>query len=329
MSTNDTSPYASAPEVHGRTTASAPGPDPSRPHLDPSRPFMAHIRTRWWAPILVIPIVLIGMFATQLILTLIVAGIEHAISGRPLTSMGITPLMLLGVNLSLVTGAIIALVCLRWIAGVPWRGALASGRRFSWGRLGRTAAIALVVVVIVFGLEALAEPLPPMALTANAVALIIVTLLTTPLQAAAEEIMYRGVIGPLVGSWIRPATAAVVVGVIVSSLMFGMSHFASDPWLIAYYVTFGLCGALMAVITRGLESSIAFHAVNNTILFIITALSASDQGVEIDRSAGQGGPFMLVFMGMDLLVVASVWLLERRHRSRKKSVSGAPPVQNR
>ena len=151
-------------------------------------------------------------------------------------------------------------------------------------------------------------------------------MLTTPLQAAAEEVVFRGVIGEMVASWIRPASLALVVGIIASSLIFGASHGSVDPWLFAYYSIFGLSGALMARITDGLEASIAFHASNNTLLFIATALTIGDQGLTIDRSAGSGGPFMLVFIALDLVLVAIVWLLEKRRRARSAATDPARAV---
>jgi membrane protease YdiL (CAAX protease family) len=88
-----------------------------------------------------------------------------------------------------------------------------------------------------------------------------------------------------------------------------------DPWLLAYYVIFGLSMAAMALISRGLEAPIAFHVMNNLIMMIVGALFAGGEGVVVDRSVGMGGPYMLVFIAVDLVAVALVWLYERRQRS--------------
>lgn len=312
--------------------------DPRRPHVDPARPFGAHVRTRWWAPLVVIPVVLIGMLILQVISTFVTIPYELFIGGHSTEEFTnadaptLTPVMMLGVNLSLIATGLLALLALRVIAGVPWRAAFAVGRRFSWGRLLRTAGVMAPVILVFFALMELLFPSVPMTgeagfgITATGLALLAITVLTTPLQAAAEEVVFRGVIGEMVASWIRPASLALVVGIIASSLIFGASHGSVDPWLFAYYTIFGLSGALMARITDGLEASIAFHASNNTLLFIATALTIGDQGLTIDRSAGSGGPFMLVFIALDLLLVAIVWLLEKRRRARSAATDPARAV---
>lgn len=41
---------------------------PRRPRIEADRRFGAHVRTRWWAPLLVLPVVLIGMLVIQIVL---------------------------------------------------------------------------------------------------------------------------------------------------------------------------------------------------------------------------------------------------------------------
>src|SRR5690625_6636368 len=70
--------------------------------------------------------------------------------------------------------------------------------------------------------------------------------------------------------------------------------------------------AAIAVISRGLEAPIAFHVTNNLIMMVLAALFAGGEAVEIDRSVGMGGPFMLGFIAVDLVAIGFVWLYERR-----------------
>src|SRR5699024_2593065 len=67
------------------------------------------------------------------------------------------------------------------------------------------------------------------AVTSTTVGLLVVALLTTPLQAAGEELMFRGAVMPLIASWIRAAKPALVVGLVSSSLIFGLVHLSLDP----------------------------------------------------------------------------------------------------
>src|SRR5699024_7984421 len=148
--------------------------------------------------------------------------------------------------------------------------------------------------------------------------LIAVAVLTTPLQAAGEELLFRGAILPAVASWIRAVKPALVVGMIGSSLVFGAMHASLDPWLLSYYTAFGFCMAAMALISRGLEAPIAFHATNNLLMMVAGALFAGGEGVVIDRSVGMGGPFMLVVIALDVVAVLLVWWYERHLRARRR-----------
>ncbi|MFC0674362.1 CPBP family intramembrane glutamic endopeptidase [Brachybacterium hainanense] len=300
-----------------------PGPAPSDAALRraaaviPGRPFGAHLRMSWWRPLVILPVLAIAMFGVQIVLLMIVVLLEYALTGRDPADPSMTPLMLLATNLSLLVLAPLALLLLVLVGGAPWRSALRLGRTFSWRRLGSLLLVFGVLIGAVYAVTSMIWPLGTTpVITATTVALIAVALLSTPLQAAAEEVVFRGVITAAIASWVRPARIAIVLGITVSSVLFGLAHGAGDPWLIAYYVTFGLSMALMALISRGLEAPIAFHVMNNVISMVIGAVSAGGGGLVIDRSAGAGGPFMLVFIALDLVAVAIVWLLERRRATR-------------
>src|SRR5699024_6903220 len=105
---------------------------------------------------------------------------------------------------------------------------------------------------------------------------------------------------------------ALVVGLVSSSLIFGLVHLSLDPWLLAYYSVLGASMAAIAVISRGLEAPIAFHLTNHLIMVVLAALFAGGEAVEIDRSVGLGGPFMLGLIAGDLRAIGFVWLYERR-----------------
>lgn len=306
-----TTPHPSAPPAD-----SAPVPAPS---VDDSRPFGAHLRMSWWKPLIIIVVPLVFMLVAQFVLTLAVAIIEMAAFGRDPMSLEMTPLMMLAANLSLALMGPLAVLLTAWLGKVPWRRALASPRALSGRRFAGYLAGFGVLVLAALAVMMLAAPeqsgLGQFAITGTTVGLVAVALLTTPLQAAGEELAFRGAFMPAIASWIRPARAAMIVGLVGSSIVFGLVHFSVDPWLLTYYTLFGACMALLAMITRGLEAPIAFHVSNNVILMVISALFAGGGGVEIDRSVGMGGPFMLVFIAIDLVAVALVWL-EQRRRAR-------------
>ena len=299
-------------------TMSAPSPSPA-PELDDSRPFGAHLRMSWWKPLVIIPVLLIAMFVLQFAFTLVAILVETAAFGRDPMDLTISPLMMVAVNLSLAAMGPLAVLLTALIARVPWRSLLASPRRISMRRWGVYTGTFALLVLAMLGISALIAPemvgLQGFAITGTTIGLVLVALLTTPLQAAGEEMMFRGALMPAVASWIRAAKPALIVGMIASSILFGLVHMSVDPWLLTYYTAFGACMAAMAVISRGLEAPIAFHVTNNVIMMVAGALFADGQGIVIDRSVGMGGPFMLLAIAVDLTAVAIVWLYERRQRT--------------
>ena len=289
--------------------------------IDDTRPFGAHLRMSWWKPLLIIAAPVITMLVLTMALMLLAVMVEVAVFGRAPQDMSMTPLMMLAANLSLAVIGPLAVLMTALLARVPWRSLLASPRGLSPRRWGVYSGAFTVLVAIALALSAVIAPessgLVGFAVTGTTIGLIVVAVLTTPLQAAGEELMFRGAILPAVSSWIRAAGPALIVGMLASSLVFGAMHGSMDPWLATYYTAFGLCMAAMAVISRGLEAPIAFHVTNNLIMMVVGALFSGGEGVVIDRSVGAGGPFMLVFVAVDLVAVALVWLYERRLRTSR------------
>lgn len=312
-----TSPLPAPPPAIDQTTT--PPAHPPAPAVDDTRYFGAHLRMSWWKPLVIIPVLLIAMFVLQLGFTLVAILVETVAFGRDPMDMTISPLLMVAVNLSLAAMGPLAVLLTAVIARVPWRSLLASPRRMSMRRWGVYTGVFALLVLAMLGISALIAPemagLKGFAITGTTIGLVLVALLTTPLQAAGEEMMFRGALMPAVASWIRAAKPALIVGMIASSVVFGLVHMSVDPWLLTYYTVFGACMAAMAVISRGLEAPIAFHVTNNVIMMVAGALFADGQGIVIDRSVGMGGPFMLVAIAVDLTAVAIVWLYERRQRT--------------
>lgn len=84
-------------------------------------------------------------------------------------------------------------------------------------------------------------------------------LLTAPLQAAAEEVFFRGYLLQAIGS----ATGRAWVGVAGSALLFALLHGLQNPALFTHRLAFGLVAGALVVVTGGLEAGIAAHVVNN------------------------------------------------------------------
>lgn len=276
----------------------------------------ANGRPAWWRGLVAIVLFVIGF----LLLSVVLGGIAFAIelvrgelTVEDLTSGAVpfTPVIMLFNNLSLAACLPLAMLLQRLFFGVR-PGTLSSVTgRFRWRWLGRLALVIVPVWIVYVAVSLLSSPIGEVRMDPDVLALLVIVLLTTPLQAAGEEYGARGLIQRSVGSWFRSPAAAFVLGTIVSAGLFAGAHFAGDPWLIAYYFVFGVSGSLAARGTGGLEAPVLVHAVNNVLLFIPAILFGQlDEG--IDRSAGAGGPFILLPMALCLAAAGfSTWWARR------------------
>lgn len=229
-------------------------------------------------------------------------------------STQVTPLVLLSVNLTAVALIPLSILLQRWLFGVR-AGFMSSIRGlFRWRVLGKAAVIVVPLWLVYVGISLIVgAPGQPTSYVLNvSLPLLLVVLLTTWAQSAGEEYGFRGLITRSVGSWFANTRTAFIVATVVANLLFMVAHLASDPWLIAYYFVFGVSLSVVTWRTGGLESSVLVHAANNVLLFIPVALFMGGE-LNMDRSAGVGGPFMLLPMGMMVLVAVLLsWLARRK-----------------
>jgi len=101
------------------------------------------------------------------------------------------------------------------------------------------------------------------------VALLAVTLLSTPLQSAAEEYAFRGYLTQAVAGWIPWPRLALCVAGALSATLFALAHGTQDPGLFASRLFFGLVASWTVWRCGGLEAAIALHTVNNLIVLMI------------------------------------------------------------
>jgi len=107
--------------------------------------------------------------------------------------------------------------------------------------------------------------------TAGTAAVGLVVLLTTPLQAAGEEYLFRGYLLQAIGSLFRNRWVAIVA----TATLFALAHGAQNIPLFFDRFAFGLIAGWLVTKTGGLEAGIALHILNNFLAFGI-ALSFGD-----------------------------------------------------
>ena len=100
---------------------------------------------------------------------------------------------------------------------------------------------------------------------------LVVILLTSPLQAIAEEVFFRGYLMQALGSLV----AQPWFGVVVSAVVFALLHGVQNPPLFVARLAFGLLAGVLVWRTGGLEAGIAAHIVNNVCAYGIAGLTTS------------------------------------------------------
>ena len=241
-------------------------------------------RSAWWRPILglVLAAVSVVLAATMLI---VVAMLVAQATGGPADASAddaLDPDTVLGLltnNLVialLAPAAVLAVLVVHqerigWLASVTGR--------VRWGLLWRLLALAFVLVVVFFAAGFLLPSADEQDVSAPAagtlLGLLAVILLTTPLQAAAEEVWFRGYLTQAVSSWVARPAAGIATGAAVSAVSFALAHGAQDGWLFGDRLAFGLVASWLAWRTGGLEAPVALHVANNLVSLAFSAATGS------------------------------------------------------
>lgn len=149
--------------------------------------------------------------------------------------------------------------------------------RLRWGWLTRCIPLALLVYGVVFGLSFVvldplvgAEPLNPV-VTSTTWLIFVLALVLTPLQATAEEYVFRGYLMQTIGGWLKHPAWAILLPV----PLFAIGH-DYDLWGLLDVAVFGATAGWLTWRTGGLEAAIVAHVINNTALFVLGAFDLVD-----------------------------------------------------
>lgn len=105
----------------------------------------------------------------------------------------------------------------------------------------------------------------------GAVWFLAVMVLTTPLQAAAEEYFFRGYLTQALGSLV----ASPWFGIVTSAAVFTAFHASSNAALMADRFAFGVLAGWLVLRTGGLEAAIGAHVAHNVTSFALATLTSS------------------------------------------------------
>jgi uncharacterized protein len=322
-------PYGRPPQLP------APAPLPPYPHAQPE-PYHRTLRTwtyRPWRPLVGIALtVLLGVLFGPLLVAAVIGlaltlfAPEQASSYMSdLTELNITPVVLLTVNLSLAMLIPVTFLTIRVLHRMRprWLGSVRPGLRWGWlAQLTGLALVATIVFSLLIGLvvsDAMpTEPARELS-TSTTVAYLVVILLTSPLQSAAEEYVFRGYLLQAFGALVSSRWFTLVL----TSLLFALAHGTQNLPLFADRFLFGFVAGALVIYTGGLEVGIALHLVNNVVvLAIATMTGAVSESLNVSEATWS---MLLVDIGQLLVFGALVVWWARRRGLRTTSVGPPTP----
>jgi hypothetical protein len=270
----------------------------------------------WWRPVVsVLLAVAVGFGLMTVFWGALAAGWAVARGGSPsdaeYAAWTTGPIGLLFVNLVLASMILVAQAAV-W-GGYGWRprwvASVAGGLRWPWLIRGTVLALALMLLVnaalVVLDGGLAIRP------DRRAASFALVVLLTTPLQAAGEEFLFRGWLSQLVGSVFARAGLGAVVAAVVSGLVFAWAHGQQDPWLFADRFVFALAASWLVWRTGGLEASIAVHAANNVLSFALAVLTG--QVSQMLTATDADAMMFVVDLGIIVVNTLAIDRLARRY----------------
>jgi membrane protease YdiL (CAAX protease family) len=246
----------------------------------------------------------------------------------------VDPAVLLVTNLTLIVA--IPTVWMAWSVAHGMRSGWSSSvlARLRWRLLPRLVSAALVTLGTGIGLSVLIGFLAADETVTGPVPgfgwLLVVVLLTTPLQSAAEEYLFRGYLSQAIAGWVRAPRAGAVVAAVVTAALFSAAHGPPDVLTFLDRFAFGLAASAVVWLTGGLEAAIVLHAVNNVLVFVLAG--ALGQGVATEEAPQGGGALYLLIsvLAMAAYVALVAWSRRRLRPERLTAArdlrSARPPV---
>ncbi len=307
----------------------------AHPHPEP-RSYPLMLRTwdyHWWKPLVGIIVLAFGGMVVMPLLLMPVLAAAVAVEGGPGSFLDrfldaaslkdVTPASMLYLNLTLASLTLIAIAIVRFVHRLRprWLSSVMPGMRWRFFFACVGLAVVALVTSVVVGAFLPSDPneLGGAAnkLTGQLIAVAVVILLTTPLQALGEEYAFRGYLMQAFGSLTRSRFAAVGL----TSLLFAVAHGTQNFPLFFDRFAFGVMAGLTVVLVGGLEAGIALHILNNLVAFAFAIFFGDLQGaLQVAEVSWWQLPVTLVQNGLYLVLVL---LVARRMGLRNTS---APPV---
>ncbi|GHE10220.1 CPBP family intramembrane glutamic endopeptidase [Klenkia taihuensis] len=309
--------------------AGRPVTPPGAPPFDTPQPYAWLMRARdwaWWRPLLGLLMfaVLYAVAAVLVVLVVVLTGVVPVADLLQLTDPGV----LLVTNASLIVA--IPIVWAAWAVahgmGRGWSGSVRG--RVRWRLLRpltwRALATIGVGVAVTIGISLTDGPVTITGPDGSYVWLLVVVLLTTPLQSAAEEFVFRGYLSQTIAAWFRTERTGAVVAAVLTAALFSAAHAPPDVLTFLDRFVFGLAASWVTRLTGGLEAAIVLHAVNNVVVFVLAGALGGDTGTALPST----GVALLVVL-LDTVAMGAYVALVARARPALQPELLSPAVDLR
>lgn len=290
----------------------------------------------WWRSALGVLFALSLYFLLTTVVTQVIIALAWALTARDVSYPTYftsavrfeVPLGMVAANLGVASLIVVSWTVVAIVHHVQPRWLSSVQPRLRWRYLLLSAAVAVLALNGVLGISALIEPPAVFRPQPGFWAFLVVIILTSPLQAAAEEYFFRGYLMQAMGSMVsRPW-----VGVVASAVIFALFHGTQNPALFVDRLAFGLLAALLVWRTGGLEAAIAAHAVNNVFAYVFAGLTTSIAEVRavqeigwVDAAFDVGG--FALFAGLAYLLAVRLGLQRTVRLGPGTSLGGPARLQ--
>lgn len=314
------------------------GPAPRYSSVRPSAEYQELTRGprwAWWRPL-----ASFGLLLPTLLMAFVVMGIATFVPLAmypdqmeifdPAGGGGEIPVMrpetFLGMNIGLAVLIPVAVCCIALAFWLRPGYVHSVAGRFRWGWTLRCLAVltpwwlAFLVGANLLSGEGFALDLHP-----HVWWMLAIVLLTTPLQAAGEEYLFRAFVLQWWGSWIPWRWLALALATLTSTALFALAHGSMDVWVLADLGLFAAVAVFLTVRTGGLEAAVAMHTVNNVVLMVMALVFGGfeDSFVSTDTTSTPWALLVTVLLqGVGLLLVE--WQWRRAGHARRTAPADVP-----
>jgi membrane protease YdiL (CAAX protease family) len=274
----------------------------------------------WWRLLVCVLLGAVGVIVMSLAAAIVVlvaaALLGYSFSLDPTNGVDAGEMLATNLGLALLIAA--AALLMKGVYGVPIRWLWSNRPGLRWRRLVTAVGVASVVwsPFLVLGTigAAASRASPP---GRGVIWFLVVVLLTTPLQAAGEECLFRGLILQSLGATQLPTWACCGW----SAALFAVAHLQFAPALFADRLFLGTVLAYLAIRTGGIEAGIAIHAVKNVAVLIPAGLLSNVS----DALDPHGVTWVPLIVDVVFLTFAVAWIVTLVSRSERSSQIPAAP----